>query len=85
MDEYEGDKKEIDPTELMRVIRCILAQTKELKDWRRINVLQTFVKLGERVCKIIIDNENCVNAIFTSAIKNFGLTIILHPNPYKVS
>ena len=43
------------------------------------------MRLGEKVCKITIDNENCVNAISTSIVKNLGLNPVSHPSPYKVS
>ena len=85
VEEYDGDEEEIDPTETIGVVRCILAQTKEHKDWKRTSILQTFVRLGKKVCKIITDNESCVNAISTSTVKNLGLNPVPHPSPYKVS
>ena len=85
IDEYEGDEEEIESSDLLGVVRCILTQTKIKEDWRRTSILQTFVKLGDKVCKIIIDSESCVNTISTSIIKTLGLSTVQHPNPYKVS
>jgi len=38
-----------------------------------------------KVCKIIIDNGSCVNAIVADTVKSLGLTPVSHPSPYKVS
>ena len=83
-DEYEGDEEIVDP-DLLGVVRCILAQARTQEDWRRASILQTFTKLRNKVCKIIIDSESCVNAISTSTIKTLGLPMAPHPSPYKVS
>ena len=32
VEEYDGDEEDIDPTETIGVVRCILAQTKEHED-----------------------------------------------------
>ena len=84
VDEYEGEEESTESDQL-GVVRCILSQTKVQEDWRRTNILQTFLKLGDKVCKIIIDSGSCVNAISTSTVKMLGLTPVPHPNPYKVS
>ena len=84
MEEYVGDEDYVEP-DLVGVVKCILTQTKTQEDWRRTNILHTFVKLGDKVCKIIIDSGSCVNAIFINAIKTLGLPTVPHPNPYKVS
>ena len=84
MEEYEGDEDYVEP-DLVGVVRCILTQSKTQDDWRRTNILHTFVKLGDKVCKIIIDSGSCVNAISTNAVKTLGLSTVPHPNPYKVS
>ena len=85
VEEYDGDEEGIDLIETIGVVRCILAQTKEHEDWKRTSILQTFVKLGKKVCKIIINNGSCVNAISTSVVKNLSLKLVPHLDPYKVS
>ena len=84
-DEYEGDEEIVDSPDLLGVVRCIMTHTKEQEDWRRTSILQTFVKIEEKVCKIVIDSGSCVNAISTSAAKSLGLSVMPHPSPYKVS
>ena len=39
IDEYEGDVEEIESSDLLGVVRCILTQTKIKEDWRRTNIL----------------------------------------------
>ena len=85
VEEYEGDEEPIESSDLLGVVRCILAQTKKNEDWRRTNILQTFIKLGDKVCNIIIDSGSCVNAISTNAVKSLGLPTVPLPSPYKVS
>ena len=82
IEEYEGDEEEFDQ---VGVVRCILTQTQPEEDWHRTSILQTFVKFGNKVCKIIIDSGSCVNAIATETAKSLGLTLVPHPDPYKVS
>ena len=84
-EEYEGNEEEIESPNLVGVVRYILAQTRKNEDWRRTNILQTFIKLGDKVCKIIVDSGSCINAISTNAVKSLGLPTAPHPNPYKVS
>ena len=84
INEYVEEEEEIDYEENLGVVR-ILTQIKEKEDWRRTNILQMFIKTGEKVYKIIIDNGSYVNAISTKALKTLGLTLVSHPNPYKVS
>ena len=84
VNEYEEEDTLIEPDQL-GVVRCILSQAKVQEDWRRTNILHTFVKLGDKVCKIIIDSGSCVNAISTNTVKSLGLASLPHPNPYKVS
>ena len=67
MEEYEGDEDYVE-SDLVGVIGCILTQTKTQEDWCRTNILHTFVKLGDKVCKIIIDSGSCVNTISTNAV-----------------
>jgi len=84
VDEYEREEESTESDQL-GVVRCILSQSRVQEDWHRTNILQTFLKLEDKVCKIIIDSGSCVNAIFASTVKMLGLTPVPHPNPYKVS
>ena len=82
--EYE-EEEECKSPDLLGVVRCILTKAKTQKDWCRTSILHTFVNLGDKVCKIIIDSGSCVNAISANTIKPLGLPMAPHPNTYKVS
>ena len=58
MDEYVEDEEVLGMDQL-GVVRCILTQAKQDEDWRRTNILQTFIRIGEKVCKVIIDSGSC--------------------------
>ena len=83
--EYPQHDPSLESEDLLGIVRCILTQNIVQEDWHRTNILQTFVKLGDKVCKIIVDSGSCVNAISSSTVKALGLTSVPHPNPYKVS
>jgi len=85
IDEYEGEEEEPESENQLGVVRCILTQTPVKEDWHRTSILQTFVKVGGKVLKIIIDSGSCVNAISAKIVKSLGLTTVPHPSPYKVS
>ena len=84
IDEYV-EEEEIIGMDQLGVVRCILTQVKKNEDWRRTNILQTFIRIGDKVCKVIIDSGSCVNAISTNVVKSLNLPTVSHPNPYKVS
>ena len=84
IDEYM-EEEEIIGMDQLGVVRCILTQAKRNEDWHRTNILQTFIRIGDKVCKVIIDSGSCVNAISTNVVKSLNLPTVSHPNPYKVS
>ncbi|GFY95394.1 hypothetical protein Acr_10g0007790 [Actinidia rufa] len=45
------------------VVRCALTQAKEDNDWRRNAIFYTYIKCGEKDCKVIIDSGSCINAV----------------------
>lgn len=48
-------------TTRLNVVRCTLTRPKETEDWRRTVIFYTYIKCGGKECKIIIDNDNCIN------------------------
>ena len=44
-----------------------------------------FNKMGDENYKMIVDNGSSINAISSKVIKRFGLKVVSHPHPYKVS
>ncbi|PKA57506.1 hypothetical protein AXF42_Ash020750 [Apostasia shenzhenica] len=67
------------------VIRYALAQPKESEDWRRTSIFHTYIKINEKICKILIDSGSCINAIFTKTVSYVGLTTVDHSHPYRVA
>jgi len=50
------------------VVRCALAHPKDTVDWRRTTISHTWIKIGEKNCKIIVNSESCINAVSSSWI-----------------
>ncbi|GFS34711.1 bifunctional inhibitor/lipid-transfer protein/seed storage 2S albumin superfamily protein [Actinidia rufa] len=67
------------------VVRCALTQAKEDNDWKRNAIFYTYIKCGEKDCKVIIDSGSCINAISSSTVSRLGLKPVPHPSPYHVS
>ena len=81
-EEYEHHYAEMDPS--IGVIRCTLTQVNK-DDWRRTTIFHTFIKIGNHVRKVILDNGSCVNAVSPDTVNLLGLHITPHPNAYRVS
>lgn len=71
-------------TTRLGVIRCALTQPKGIEDWRRNAIFYTYIKCGDKSCKIIINSEGCINTISFGSIYHLGLKSISHPKPYNV-
>ncbi|GFZ15653.1 hypothetical protein Acr_25g0000620 [Actinidia rufa] len=67
------------------VVRCALTQAKEDNDWRRNAIFYTYIKCGEKDCKVIIDSGSCINAVSSSTVSRLGLKPVPHPSSYHVS
>ncbi|GFZ18311.1 SEC12P-like 2 protein [Actinidia rufa] len=61
------------------VVRCALTQAKEDNDWRRNAIFYTYIKCGEKDCKVIIDSGSCINAVSSSTVSRLGLKPVSHP------
>jgi hypothetical protein len=68
-------KQNIVEFEMMRlgVVRYALTQPEETKDWRRTVIFHTYIKCKDKGCKIIIDNESCINAVSSNIIAHLDL------------
>ena len=44
-----------------------------------------FTKIGNKNCKVIVDNESCINAVSSKLTEKVGLEDAPHLHPYKVS
>ncbi|XP_020687617.1 uncharacterized protein LOC110103305 [Dendrobium catenatum] len=84
VDEEEDSFTEEEPITL-QVVTCALSQPKLSDDWRRTSIFHTFVKIGEKNCKVIVDNGSCINAVSSAMVSKLNLKMTPHPNPYKVA
>ncbi|GFY80912.1 hypothetical protein Acr_01g0007210 [Actinidia rufa] len=66
------------------VVRCALTQAKEDNDWRRNAIFYTYIKCGEKDCKVIIDSGSCINAVSSSTVSRLGLKPVPHPSHFDV-
>ncbi|GFZ04984.1 hypothetical protein Acr_17g0005560 [Actinidia rufa] len=67
------------------VVQCALTQAKEDNDWRRNAIFHTYIKCGEKDCKVIIDSRSCINAVSSSTVSRLGLRPVPHPNEQIIS
>jgi len=67
------------------VVRYTLAQPEPLNDWRRTAILQTYIKIKNKSCKVVVDSDSCINAVASKLITTLGMRPVKHPNPYKVA
>ena len=48
-------------------------------------IFYTYVNINGQVCKLIVDNGSCVNAVSDTMVPRLGLATHPHPTPYDVS
>jgi len=72
-------------TTKLGVVRCALTQPKGTEDWRRTAIFYTYIKYGDKGCKIIIDSGSCINTVSSGSVSRLGLKSVPHPKPYNVS
>jgi len=73
---------QLTPSNYISVIQCAFSQEKD--NWRTA-IFRTFIKIGEKNWKVIVDSENCVNAVSFKMIEKVRWKVKPHPHPYKVS
>ena len=67
------------------VVRCALSQPKEKDDWRQTTMFHIIIKIGVNSCKIIVDNESCINAVSFIIIAKFSLKAVPHAHSYGIT
>jgi hypothetical protein len=72
-------------TTRLGVVRCALTEPKGTEDWRRTAIFYTYIKCGDKECKIIIDSGSCINAVSSGSVSRLGLKSVPHPKLYNVS
>ena len=48
-------------------------------------IFHTYIKCEDKGCKIIIDNERCINSVSSITVICLGLKLVPHSKPYNVS
>ena len=67
------------------VVRCILAQPKQVNGWRKSVIVQTCTKIENKSCEVIVDSGSCINVVASKLIITLGMKLVKHPNSYKVT
>ncbi|XP_078444228.1 uncharacterized protein LOC144713508 [Wolffia australiana] len=52
---------------------------------QRTSIFHTYVKIGGRTYKLMVDSGSCINGISEDTATRLGLPLIPHPTPYQVS
>ncbi|CAB4309729.1 unnamed protein product [Prunus armeniaca] len=74
------------PHPTLAVVRCTLAQPrKETVDWCRTSIFHTYIKSGDKNCKVVIDNGSCINVVSMLTVSSLGLSPEKHLVPYRVA
>ncbi|KAJ0967944.1 hypothetical protein J5N97_024861 [Dioscorea zingiberensis] len=66
-------------------MRCILSTVPARDDWQRTTIFHTFLKCGDKVCKLVIDGGSSMNVVSTTGVARLKLTPEPHPQPYRVA
>ena len=74
-------KGSVTSIQCINVVRCTLTQSNETDDWRRTTFFHTWIKVGDKNCKIIVDSESYINVVSSS----YSPKAVPHTCPYKVS
>ena len=48
------------------------------------HIFHTRCHIKDKVCNLIIDSESCTNVAITLMAEKLGLSILKHPNPYRL-
>jgi len=67
------------------IVDNTLSQPEQPNDWRRTAIFQTCIKIENKSCKVIVDNDSCINVVASKLITTLGMKPVKHPNPYKVT
>jgi len=78
-EDYTRHEEFINSIKCVAVVRCTLAQPKDTVVWRRTTIFHTWIKIGDKNCKIIVDSGSCINAMSSCLISKIGLKTIPQP------
>lgn len=66
------------------VMRCVLTQPHSPQDKDQMSIFYSFIKIGGKACKVIVDSSSSINAISLNSISRLDFSTIDHSHPYKV-
>jgi len=72
------------PSTHLSVVKCVFCALVEKDDGRKNATFHTFTKIGDKSCKVIVDNGSFVNAISFKSLEYIGLEVVPYPYPFKV-
>ncbi|KAG8653928.1 hypothetical protein MANES_05G083466v8 [Manihot esculenta] len=70
--------------EVTYVVKKILCSTKQEDETQRRKIFQAKCRVGEAICRLIIDSCSCENLIAKQLVEKLQLPTQPHPSPYKV-
>lgn len=47
-------------------------------------IFYVYVKMGDRMCKLIVDSGSCINVISKDITAKLGLSLVPHLTPYNM-
>ena len=71
------------PSIHLPVISSTFSQLNEIGDGKGTVIFHMFTKIGDKNCKVNVDRESCINALFYKLIENDGLKTL--PIPTRLS
>lgn len=48
-------------------------QSQKTNDWRQTAIFHVYIKINDKVCKVIIHNGSCINVVSIVIMSRFGL------------
>ena len=69
----------------LHVVRCLLAAPKDEVALCRTSIFYTYIKHGNKSCKVTIDGDSPVNIIVKSVVEQMNLRAKPRPQPYNVT
>lgn len=81
----DGNQVEYVVGELLVTRQALNTQIKadDLEQQRK-NIFHTWCHINNKVCSLIIKGRSCTNVASTNLVEKLGLTMLKHPNPYKL-
>ena len=67
------------------VIRCIVTTPARDGEWEARNIFHTFVKCGDKICKVVIDGGNTMNVVSQLVVAKLELQSKPHSQPFRVA